>query len=133
MFNEKATMFLLRLFDFRVSFKETIQPAGLTASELSLLPVAQWVSSHPTSLPPSPPAGSFPDLPGPPREVRACAQFPQARTLQRLWICLQSRLSPAPPSFWPASYPLPGHPQEPLRLLAPDVHDLEGSFPSGGF
>lgn len=84
MFNEKATMFLLRLFDFRVSFKETIQPAGLTASGLSLLPVAQWVSSHPISLPPSPPAGSFPDLPGPPREVRACAQFPQARTLQKL-------------------------------------------------
>ena len=40
MFNEKATVFLLHLFDFRVSFIKTVQPAGLTASGFSLLPAA---------------------------------------------------------------------------------------------
>lgn len=65
MVNEKATVFLLRLFDFRVSFIKTIQPAGLTASGLPLLPEALWVSCQPhrSSSLPLPPAGSFPHLP----------------------------------------------------------------------
>lgn len=65
MFNEKAAVFLLYLFDFRVSFIKTIQAVGLTASGLPLLPAALWVSCqphHPSSLPLHL-AGSFPHFP----------------------------------------------------------------------
>lgn len=49
MFDEKATVFLLHLFDFRVSFIKTIRPAGLTASGLSPLPAGLWASCWPLS------------------------------------------------------------------------------------
>lgn len=66
LFNEKAALFLLYLFDFRVLSIKTIQAVGLTASGLPLLPEALWVSCqphHPSSLP-LPLAGSFPHFPG---------------------------------------------------------------------
>lgn len=134
MFNEKATMFLLHLFDFRVSFIKTIQPAGLTASGLSLLPEALWESSLPTFLPPSPPS-------------RFYSRLSWASQRSKGPNSPASQDHPMIPGFTP-QLPVPstqhchpsgqhllllGHLQEPLILLSSAVHDSEGSFPPSGF
>lgn len=122
MFNEKATVFLLHLFDFRVSFIKTIQPAGLTASGLSLLPAALWVSPLPTLLPPSP-HSRFPSRP-----TRASWRGEGLHLVQD---------SPVAPGF--VRTPLPSTTSgltacKSLSNLLPSVvHDPEGSFSPQGF
>ena len=84
-FNEKATVFLLHLFDFRVSFINTIRPAGLTASGLSLLPAVLWVSSLPTFLPPSPSRRVHSRLSWASKRSKACT-FPPWQP-SGSWVC----------------------------------------------
>lgn len=98
MFNEKATVFLLHLFDFRVSFIKTVQPAGLTASGFSLLPAAPWEPPLPLTFPPLCPAGSLPDIHRPHGERQGLHTAHQARL--PLWLLDSSPprpLCPAPP------------------------------------
>lgn len=127
MFNEKATVFLLHLFDFRVSFIKTVQPAGLTASGFSLLPAAPWEPPLPSYLPSSLPS-RFPS-----RHSQASWEAPRAAHSP------PGQASPVAPGLVPSSPPLPSTTSrratcKSLSSLLPTVaHDPEASFPYEAF
>lgn len=128
MFNEKATMFLSHLFDFRVSFIKTIQPAGLTASGLSLLPVALRVSSLPTCLLPLP-FQTFLGLTEKQRPAQSC--HPGQAGVPGLG----PQLPPAStPHGHPAASISPCHPPATAASIAfLIVHHSEDSLPPGAW
>ena len=127
MFNEKATVSLLHLFDFRVSFIKTVQPAGLTASGFSLLPAAPWERLLRASLPPSLPSRLLS------RHSWASWGGPRAAHSPPGQDC------PVAPGLVPSSAPLPSTTSrlatcKSLSSPLPSVaHDPEASFPPRGF
>lgn len=105
MFNEKATVFLLHLFDFRVSFIKTVQPAGLTTGFLFSRQLLLG-APLPPFLPSSLPCRFLPDIPGLMGRSRAATQptmpgLPCGSGLNPLLASSSPPLPSTTPIDWP--------------------------------